>query len=154
VARDFPDLTLILTHAGWPWPDEWCSVLWRWPNVYGNIGAYFPSFLPDRQVKFFDSGRIRNKVLWASNALGVGGHLVLAGIGGGSIDFSWNPLAGEELTYRTVQWGSVPELRDVLTVARRGDLAVRTEPVGFDDLESTLDRLRAGEVDTRAVLTP
>jgi propanol-preferring alcohol dehydrogenase len=91
---------------------------------------------------------------WASNALGVGGHLVLAGIGGGSIDFSWNPLAGEELTYRTVQWGSVPELRDVLTVARRGDLTVRTEPVGFDDLQSTLDRLRAGEVDTRAVLTP
>lgn len=71
VARDFPDLTLILTHAGWPWPMEWCSVLWRYPNVYGNIGAYFPSFLPEQQVEFFDSGRIRNKVLWASNALGL-----------------------------------------------------------------------------------
>jgi propanol-preferring alcohol dehydrogenase len=91
---------------------------------------------------------------WASNALGVGGHLVLAGIGGGAIDFSWNPLAGQELTYRTVQWGSVPELREVLTVARRGDLDVRTEPVGFDDLEATLDRLRAGDVETRAVLRP
>lgn len=91
---------------------------------------------------------------WASNALGVGGHLVLAGIGGGSIDFSWNPLAGQELTYRTVQWGSITELREVLTVARRGDLDVRTEPVGFDDLAETLDRLRAGEVETRAVLTP
>lgn len=91
---------------------------------------------------------------WASNALGVGGHLVLAGIGGGDIEFSWNPLAGDELTYRTVQWGSLPELREVLTVARRGDLDVRTEPVGFDELPATLERLREGDVETRAVLTP
>jgi len=91
---------------------------------------------------------------WGSNALDVGGRLVLAGIGGGSVEFSWNPLAGEELTYRTVQWGSVTELREVLTVARRGDLTVRTEAVGFDDLPGTLERLREGGVESRAVLTP
>jgi propanol-preferring alcohol dehydrogenase len=91
---------------------------------------------------------------WGSNALGVGGHLVLAGIGGGDIEFSWNPLAGDELTYRTVQWGSLPELREVLTVARRGDLDVRTEPVGFDELPATLERLREGGIETRAVLAP
>jgi predicted TIM-barrel fold metal-dependent hydrolase len=69
VAMDFPDLTLILTHTGWPWFDEWCSMLWRHPNVYGNIGAFYPSFLPDRQVDFIDSSRIRDKVLWATNGL-------------------------------------------------------------------------------------
>lgn len=72
VAMDFPELTLVLTHAGWPWSEEWCSMLWRHPNVYGNIGAYYPSFLPDRQVDFIDSGRIRNKVMWATNGLGLG----------------------------------------------------------------------------------
>ena len=45
-------------------------MLWRFPNVYGNIGAYFPSFLPDRQIEFID-GRIRNKVLWATNGFGL-----------------------------------------------------------------------------------
>jgi predicted TIM-barrel fold metal-dependent hydrolase len=69
-AMDFPSVTFVLTHTGWPWTDEWCSMLWRYPNVYGNIGAYFPSFLPDKQVEFID-GRIRDKVLWATNGLGL-----------------------------------------------------------------------------------
>ena len=71
IAMDFPDLTIVLTHTGWPWPNEWCSMLWRHPNVYGNIGAYYPSFLPDQQVQFIDSGRIRDKVMWATNGLGL-----------------------------------------------------------------------------------
>lgn len=71
VAIDFPNLTLVLTHTGWPWTEEWCSMLWRHPNVYGNVGAYYPSFLPDSQVEFIDSGRIREKVLWATNGLGL-----------------------------------------------------------------------------------
>ncbi|AQL44352.1 hypothetical protein BV210_17225 [Halorientalis sp. IM1011] len=70
VAMDFPELTLVLTHTGWPWTEEWCSMLWRHPNVYGNIGAYYPSFLPDSQVEFID-GRIRDKVMWATNGLGL-----------------------------------------------------------------------------------
>lgn len=69
VAMEFPELTLVLTHTGWPWTEEWCSMLWRHPNVYGNVGAYYPSFLPDEQVSFIDSGRIRDKVLWATNGL-------------------------------------------------------------------------------------
>lgn len=69
VALDFPDLTLVLTHTGWPWVGEWISMLWRHPNVYGNIGAYMPSDLDPAQVKFMD-GRGRDKVLWATNALG------------------------------------------------------------------------------------
>jgi hypothetical protein len=73
VAMDFPGLTLVLTHTGWPWPMEWCSMLWRHPNVYGNVGAYFPSFLPERQVEFIDT-RIRDSVLWATNGLGLGRH--------------------------------------------------------------------------------
>jgi len=73
VAMDFPSLTIVLTHTGWPWPMEWCSMLWRHPNVYGNIGAYFPSFMPDRQVEFID-GRIRDSVLWATNGIGLGRH--------------------------------------------------------------------------------
>jgi predicted TIM-barrel fold metal-dependent hydrolase len=74
VAIDFPELELILTHTGWPWTGEWCSMLWRHPNVYGNIGAYYPNHMPDDQVDFIDSGRIRDKVLWATNGLDIGRH--------------------------------------------------------------------------------
>jgi predicted TIM-barrel fold metal-dependent hydrolase len=70
VAMDFPDLTLVLTHLGWPWVEEWCSMLWRFPNVYGNIGGYYPSFLPEKLVQFVED-RLREKVLWATNGLGI-----------------------------------------------------------------------------------
>jgi uncharacterized protein len=70
IAINFPSLTIVLTHTGWPWVMEWVSMLWRHPNVYGNIGAYFPSFLDPTQVRFID-GPIRTKVLWATNGLGL-----------------------------------------------------------------------------------
>jgi hypothetical protein len=70
VAINFPGLTLILTHTGWPWVSEWISMLWRHPNVYGNIGAYMPSTLDPALVRFMD-GPGRGKVLWATNGLGL-----------------------------------------------------------------------------------
>ena len=70
VALDFPDLTLVLTHTGWPWINEWMSVVWKHPNVYGNIGAYFPKALDPALVQFMN-GRGRDKVLWATNGFGL-----------------------------------------------------------------------------------
>ena len=71
VAIDFPNLRINLSHTGWPWVDEWCSMLWRHPNVYGDISAYFPKSLDERQVRFMDSSRGRNKVLFGTNGLGL-----------------------------------------------------------------------------------
>jgi D-arabinose 1-dehydrogenase-like Zn-dependent alcohol dehydrogenase len=91
---------------------------------------------------------------WASNVLGPDGRLVLAGIGGGSIECAWNPLVGSEVTSRTVQWGTPAELRDVLDLARQGRLSADVEPVGLADLSATLERLEAGDVEGRAVVIP
>ncbi len=71
VAIDFPDLRINLSHTGWPWVDEWCSMLWRHPNVYGDISAYFPRSLDERLVRFMDSNRGRSKVLFGTNGLGL-----------------------------------------------------------------------------------
>ncbi len=71
VAIDFPNLTMVLTHTGWPWIDEWISMLWRHPNVYGCINAYYPSGLRQATVDFMDGGAGRNKVLWGTNGLGL-----------------------------------------------------------------------------------
>jgi predicted TIM-barrel fold metal-dependent hydrolase len=71
VAIDFPDLRINLSHTGWPWVDEWCSMLWRHPNVWGDISAYYPKSLDERLVRFMDSSRGRDKVLFGTNGLGL-----------------------------------------------------------------------------------
>ncbi len=69
VALDFPELVMVLTHTGWPWTSEFESMTWKHPNVYGNIGAYYPSSLDQSLVRHMDS-RGQNKIMWATNALG------------------------------------------------------------------------------------
>jgi predicted TIM-barrel fold metal-dependent hydrolase len=71
VAIEFPDLRINLSHTGWPWVDEWCSMLWRHPNVYGDISAYYPRSLDERLIRFMDSNRGRDKVLFGTNGLGL-----------------------------------------------------------------------------------
>ena len=70
VAIDFPNLVIILSHTGYPWIDEWCSMLWRHPNVYGDISAYFPANLDERLVRFMD-GRGRDKVIFGTDGFGL-----------------------------------------------------------------------------------
>lgn len=69
VAIDFPNLKINLSHTGWPWTNEFCSVIWRQPNVYGDISAYFASTLDPELISFFDSSRGRNKILFGTNGL-------------------------------------------------------------------------------------
>jgi len=69
VAIDFPNLRINLSHTGWPWVDEWCSMLWRHPNVYGDISAYFPKALDERQIRFMNGGRGRDKVMFGTNGI-------------------------------------------------------------------------------------
>lgn len=71
VAIEFPNLRINLSHTGWPWIDEWCSMIWRHPNVYGDISAYFPKGLDERQIRFMNSSRGRDKVLFGTNGLGL-----------------------------------------------------------------------------------
>lgn len=70
VAMDFPGLKIVLTHTGFPWIPEWISMLWRHNNVYGNIGAYYPSDLHPDIIQFMN-GRGQNKIMWATNGFGL-----------------------------------------------------------------------------------
>jgi uncharacterized protein len=69
VAIEFPTLKINMSHTGWPWTSEFCSMIWRHPNVYGDISAYFPSSLPGELVEFMDSSRGRNKILFGTNGM-------------------------------------------------------------------------------------
>jgi predicted TIM-barrel fold metal-dependent hydrolase len=44
VACLFPDLTILMSHAGYPWVLEACLVAWKHPNVYLELGAHRPKY--------------------------------------------------------------------------------------------------------------
>jgi predicted TIM-barrel fold metal-dependent hydrolase len=71
VAITFPNLKINLSHSGWPWFREWCDLVWKHPNVYGDISAYMPKSLEPYQIKFMFSGRGKNKVMWGTNGMGL-----------------------------------------------------------------------------------
>ncbi|HWU23671.1 MAG TPA: amidohydrolase family protein [Nocardioides sp.] len=66
VAIEFPDLKINLSHTGWPWTGEYISMLWRHPNVYGDISAYFPKTLDPELIRAMDR-QLRGKVMLGSN---------------------------------------------------------------------------------------
>ena len=72
VAIDFPTLKINLSHTGYPWIDEWCSMIFRHPNVYGDISAYNPKNLNPATVTFMSGGRGAEKTMFGSNTYGLG----------------------------------------------------------------------------------
>ncbi|MCS7143394.1 MAG: NAD(P)-dependent alcohol dehydrogenase [Archaeoglobaceae archaeon] len=90
----------------------------------------------------------------AVNFLGKRGRLVLVGIGGGQVSMTWNPILPSEVSYTTVYWGSILELREVVELAERGRIQIKSEKIGFDDLLRTFERMERGELESRVVLCP
>lgn len=68
VAMEFPDLRINLSHTGWPWTGEFISMLWRHPNVYGDISGYFPRTLDPELVRAMNR-QLRGKIMLGSNGL-------------------------------------------------------------------------------------
>ncbi len=71
VACDFPDLTIICHHGGWPWPHEAVAVAWKHNNVFLEFGAIAPRYLQDRGgwgdiVHFMDTV-LRERVLFGTD---------------------------------------------------------------------------------------
>ena len=69
IACDFPGLTLVGTHTGWPWVDELIAVTTKWPNVYLSVSAWLPKYFTPSLVGFMNSRVGAQKVLFGSNGL-------------------------------------------------------------------------------------
>jgi hypothetical protein len=69
IACDFPELTMVGTHTGWPWVEELIAVATKWPNVYINISAWLPRYFSPALVNFMKTRAGANKVLFGSNGL-------------------------------------------------------------------------------------
>ncbi len=66
VALDFPELTIVGGHIGYPWTDEAIAVATKHENVYIDTSAYTVRRYPPQLVEYLQTNG-RRKVLFGSN---------------------------------------------------------------------------------------
>jgi predicted TIM-barrel fold metal-dependent hydrolase len=66
VALDFPELTIVGGHLGYPWTLEMIALATKYPNVYIDTSAYKTSRFPADLVSYM-RGHGKKKVLFGSN---------------------------------------------------------------------------------------
>jgi len=72
IACDFPDLTIIANHGGWPWVAELVGVAWKHRNVYIEIGAVAPKYIGTpgggwETLLQFGNSLLQDQVLFATD---------------------------------------------------------------------------------------
>lgn len=70
VALDFPELTFVASHTGWPWCEELIAMASKHRNVYIDISAHLPRYLDPSLVQFMDT-RGQDKILFGTNSFGL-----------------------------------------------------------------------------------
>lgn len=63
VATDFPNLKIIIAHLGNPWLIDCAEVLYKNPNVYGDISGFFVGE-PDKQYADLIRKRIQELIIY------------------------------------------------------------------------------------------
>ncbi len=66
LAADFPDLTIIAAHPGWPWVDEMTAVALHKGNVFWEMSGWAPKYFP-AQLKTDIRARLQDKVMFGSD---------------------------------------------------------------------------------------
>lgn len=66
VAADFPDLTIIAAHPGWPWHDEQLAVVRHKANVWMDLSGWSPKYFAPSVVQYVNT-QIQDKVLFGSD---------------------------------------------------------------------------------------
>jgi alcohol dehydrogenase, propanol-preferring len=92
-------------------------------------------------------------VALAAAVLGVGGHVAVVGVGGATFPLAFGSVSLEG-SASIPNWGTLPELIELVALARSGALDIRVERLPLDDTLEGYGRLRAGEVAGRVVVVP
>ncbi|MGH7013853.1 MAG: amidohydrolase family protein [Stellaceae bacterium] len=66
LAADFPDLTIVAAHPGWPWVDEMTAVTLHKGNVFWELSGWAPKYFP-AQLKIDIRARLQDKVMFGSD---------------------------------------------------------------------------------------
>jgi propanol-preferring alcohol dehydrogenase len=101
----------------------------------------------------FDFVVIQPTIDLGKSVIRMGGDQVLVGVGMGSTGVGF--IAGPyDWRVRAPYWGSLPELYEVLDLARAGDVNVVTETFSLEDAPLAYERLHEGSLEGRAVVVP
>lgn len=90
---------------------------------------------------------------YAARNVAAGGLVSLVGEAGGTLPFGFDRTPVEAFV-TTTAWGSASDLRDTVRLARSGRLHWTVERLPLTDAQAAHDRLAAGGVAGRIVLTP
>jgi len=66
LAANFPQLTIIAAHPGWPWVEEMTAVALHKGNVYWEVSGWAPQYFP-AGLKRDIRGRLQDKVMFGSD---------------------------------------------------------------------------------------
>jgi predicted TIM-barrel fold metal-dependent hydrolase len=66
LAADFPNLTIVAAHPGWPWVDEMTAVALHKGNVFWEVSGWAPKYFPP-QLKADIRGRLKDKIMFGSD---------------------------------------------------------------------------------------
>jgi len=81
------------------------------------------------------------------------GHLTIVGIGGGTLPVGFFSVP-YELSIATTYWGSLPELTEVIDLARTGRIRAHVQTFPLDDAPRVYELMRDGALRGRAVVVP
>ena len=86
VAIDFPELTIVGGHIGYPWTEEMIAVCRKHENVYIDTSAYTAKRYPSELVAYMKTNSGRRKVLFGSNYPMIPPEKALADLDGLELD--------------------------------------------------------------------
>jgi predicted TIM-barrel fold metal-dependent hydrolase len=66
LAADFPHLTIVAAHPGWPWVDEMTAVVLHKGNVFWEVSGWAPKYFPP-QLKVDIRSRLKDKIIFGSD---------------------------------------------------------------------------------------
>ncbi len=66
VAADFPNLTIIAAHPGWPWSDEVLAIAVHKANVFVDMSGWAPKYFPPAFVQYART-LLQDKMLFGSD---------------------------------------------------------------------------------------
>ncbi len=66
VAADFPELTIVAAHTGWPWHEELLAIVSQKANVYMDLSGWLPRYIPS-VIWDHARSRVQDKILFGSD---------------------------------------------------------------------------------------
>jgi len=107
----------------------------------------------DGAAVVFDFVGSQQTVDLAAAIMSTGGHVSVVGVGSGSFPLAFGKVPLGASASRPT-WGSLPELHEVVALARAGAIEIEVEELRLEDAIEGYRRLRDGDIAGRAVVVP